>query len=106
MAAAEQPSDAKSSRPSTSPSAQGRLDARAKAERWHLARLADHPAPALSWTLLALFGLLAWIGCAAGFFLRGIGPDDRLRTRAAVAWALGIAAGLTMVFVGLARHCA
>ena len=88
MADAEHPADA---------------EARAKAERWHLLRLADHPAPALSWTLLALFGLLAWIGCAVGFFLRGIGPDDRLRNRAAVIWALGIAAGLTLFFIGLAR---
>jgi hypothetical protein len=77
--------------------------ARAEAERWHLLRLADHPQPRLSWTLLALFGLLAWVGCAVGFFLRGIGPDDRLRSRAAVAWALGIAAGLMLFFLGLLR---
>jgi hypothetical protein len=77
--------------------------ARARAERWHLGRLADHPEPALSWTLLALFGLVAWIGCAVGFFLRGIGPDDRLRNRPAIIWALGVVAGLTLFFLGLSR---
>lgn len=88
MAAAEDPGDA---------------DARAKAERWHRARLDDHPEPSLPWTLLALGGLGAFIGCAAGFFLRGIGPDDRLRARPAIRWALGVAVGLAAFFVGLAR---
>lgn len=77
--------------------------ARAKAERWHAARLADHPAPSLGWTLVALFGLGAFIGCAVGFFWRGIGPDDRLRGSAALGWALGLFAGLVLFFLGLVR---
>ena len=33
----------------------------------------------VGWTLLALVGLAAWIGCALGFFWRGVDDDDRLR---------------------------
>ena len=54
-------------------------------------------------SLLALAGLAAWIGCALGLFLRGVGDDDRMRPRAALAWAVGVAAGLAMFFLGLAR---
>ena len=74
-----------------------------KARAWHEARLAQDEAPSVAWTLLALAGLAAWIGCALGLFLRGIGDDDRLRPRAALAWAVGVAAGLALFFVGLAR---
>ena len=56
-----------------------------------------------AWTLVALVGLAAWIGCALGLLLRGIGDDDRLRPRAALAWALGVGAGLALFFLGLAR---
>jgi hypothetical protein len=78
-------------------------DARARAERWHAARLADVSAPSLSWTLVALFGLGQWIGCAAGLFLRGIGDDDRLRRGPALAWGAGLALGLALFFIGLVR---
>ncbi len=77
--------------------------ARATAERWHRERLAAHPQPSLGWTLAALAGLALWIGCAIGFFLRAIGPDDRLRSRAAITWGIGVATGLTLFFVGLSR---
>jgi hypothetical protein len=73
------------------------------ARSWHAARLAQDEAPSLAWTLVALFGLVAWIGCALGLFLRGIGDDDRLKRRAALAWAAGVAVGLAMFFLGLAR---
>ncbi|MDB4968237.1 MAG: hypothetical protein JWN44_3926 [Myxococcales bacterium] len=76
---------------------------RDKARAWHAARLAQDESPSVPWTLLALFGLAAWIGCALGLLLRGIGDDDRLRPRAAMAWAAGVACGLLLFFLGLSR---
>jgi hypothetical protein len=76
---------------------------REPARAWHAARLQQDEAPSVAWTLVALVGLAAWIGCACGLVLRGIGDDDRLRPRAAIAWALGVAAGLAVFFVGLGR---
>jgi hypothetical protein len=77
----------------------GKPDARA----WHAARLAQDEAPSVAWTLVALLGLVVWIGGALGLLLRGIGDDDRLQPRKALAWTLAIAVGLTMFFLGLAR---
>jgi hypothetical protein len=81
----------------------GRPTTTEEARAWHAARLAQDEAPSVGWTLVALFGLVAWIGCAVGFLLRGIGDDDRLRPRAALAWAGGIVIGLALFFLGLAR---
>ena len=77
--------------------------ARDKARAWHAARLAQDEAPSVAWTLVALLGLAAWIGSAVGLLLYGIGDDDRLRPRAALSWALGVAGGLALFFIGLAR---
>jgi hypothetical protein len=74
-----------------------------KGRAWHAARLAQDEAPSVAWTLVALAGLVAWIGCALGLLLRGIGDDDRLRPRPALVWALGVAGGLALFFLGLAR---
>jgi hypothetical protein len=79
--------------------ADGKPDARA----WHAARLQQDESPSLAWTLVALAGLALWIGSALGLFLRGIGDDDRLQPRRALAWALALAAGLALFFLGLAR---
>jgi hypothetical protein len=76
---------------------------RDKARAWHAARLQQDEAPSVPWTLVALAGLAAWIGSAVGLLLRGIGDDDRLRPRAALAWALGVGGGLALFFLGLAR---
>jgi hypothetical protein len=76
---------------------------REKARAWHAARLAQDEAPSVAWTLVALAGLAAWIGCALGLVLRGVGDDDRLRPRVAWRWALGVAGGLVLFFLGLAR---
>lgn len=83
--------------------AAGTQHAREKARAWHAARLAQDEAPSVAWTLVALLGLAAWIGCALGLLLRGVGDDDRLRPRVALAWAAGVAAGLALFFLGLAR---
>ncbi len=83
--------------------AAGKEHARDKARAWHAARLAQDEAPSVAWTLVALAGLGAWIGCALGLCVRGVGDDDRLRPRAALAWALGVGGGLALFFLGLAR---
>jgi len=83
--------------------AAGRHEARETARAWHAARLAQDEAPSVAWTLVALAGLAAWIVCALGLCLRGVGDDDRLRPRAALAWALGVGAGLALFFLGLGR---
>jgi len=83
--------------------AAGSQHARDKARAWHAARLAQDEAPSVPWTIVALAGLAAWIGCALGLCLRGVGDDDRLRPRAALVWALGVGAGLALFFLGLAR---
>ncbi len=80
------------------------LQPRDRARAWHAARLAQDEAPSVGWTLVALFGLAGWIGCALGLILRGVGADDRLRPRVALGWALGTAAGLATFFVGCGAH--
>lgn len=82
--------------------AAGSQPSREKARAWHAARLAQDEAPSVAWTLVALLGLVAWVGCALGLLLRGVGEDDRLRLRAVLAWAAGVAVGLALFFVGLA----
>jgi hypothetical protein len=47
--------------------------------------------------------LSLWIGAAVGFLLRGIDVRARVRRRAALTCAVGVALGLTLFFVGLAR---
>ena len=78
-------------------------DAAAAAAGARLARGAtsQDEAPSVVWTLVALAGLAAWIGCALGLVLRGVGDDDRLRPRVALGWAAGAAVGLVTFFVGL-----
>ena len=83
--------------------AAGKSQAREPARAWHAARLAQDEAPSVAWTLVALAGLAAWIGCALGLCLRGVGDDDRMRPRAALAWAAGVGLGLLLFFLGLAR---
>ncbi len=82
------------------PESRGPLAAR---KAWHAARLAEDDAPSVLWSVVALLGLGGWIGGAIGFFLRGVDERDRLRARPAIACAVGVAVGLALFFVGLAR---
>jgi hypothetical protein len=72
-------------------------------ERWHAARLGQDDAPSVLWAVLALLGLMGWIGAAIGFLLRGIDEEARLRKDAAIGWALGIVAGLGLFLIALGR---
>jgi hypothetical protein len=80
--------------------AHGTLPAR---QKWHAERLARDEAPSVAWSVLAIFGLFAWIGAALLFILRAIDDQDRLRPRLASLLALGVAVGLVLFFLGLAR---
>jgi type II secretory pathway pseudopilin PulG len=76
----------------------GTLEART---RWHAERLARTDAPSVGWTLAALFGLAAWIACALGLLVRAVDDDERLRRASALAWSLGILAGMALFMIGL-----
>jgi hypothetical protein len=78
---------------------------KSEAERvkWHEALLMRDDAPIVGWTVLALAGLCGWIGGALGFIYRGVGDDDRLRPRAALWSAAGIALGYAAFLLGLSR---
>ncbi len=71
--------------------------------RWHADRLARDDAPSVGWSLAALAGLALFVGCAIGFFFRGLDERDRLRGRVALAWAAGVGCGLALFLVALAR---
>ena len=78
----------------------GSLEAR---REWHAARLARDEAPSVVWSVVAILGLFLWIGAAVLFILRAIDENDRLRKRAAILFGAGLALGLVLFFVGLAR---
>jgi hypothetical protein len=77
----------------------------AAGDAWHAARLAEaeREAPSVGWSVVALVGLFLWLGAAAALFLAGFDANDALRRRPALAAACGIAVGLALFFVGLAR---
>jgi hypothetical protein len=79
---------------------QGSVESR---RAWHAARLARDDAPSVAWSIVALFGLLSWIGAAVAFILFAVGDDDRIRPRPALFLALGLFVGLALFFLGLAR---
>jgi hypothetical protein len=72
---------------------------------WHATRLAEaeREAPSVGWSVVALTGLFLWLGAAAALFLVGFDANDAIRRRPALAAACGVALGLTLFFVGLAR---
>jgi hypothetical protein len=70
---------------------------------WHAARLAQDEAPSVGWSVVAILGLLGWIGAAVLFILYAIDDEDRLRTRRALGFGLGVLLGLALFFVGLAH---
>jgi hypothetical protein len=68
---------------------------------WHLERLARHPGPALAHVLLALAGLVLWVGGAIGFFSKGLDAKLRLRRPQAIIASATFALGLVMFLIGL-----
>jgi hypothetical protein len=72
-------------------------------KQWHAARLAQTDEPSVPWTLLALLGFFSWVSCAIGFLWRAVDEKDRLRRKPALIYALGVAAGIALFLLGLAR---
>jgi hypothetical protein len=68
---------------------------------WHLERLTHRPGPALAHVLLALAGLVLWVGSAIGFFSKGLDANLRLRHRHAIIAGVTFVMGLAMFLVGL-----
>lgn len=68
---------------------------------WHLERLAHRPGPVLPYVLLALSGLVLWVGSAIAFFRKGLDESLRLRRRNAVISSIIFAAGLGLFLLGL-----
>ena len=68
---------------------------------WHLERLSRRPGPALAHVLLALAGLVLWVGAAVGFFSKGLDAKLRLRRSQAIIAGVTFAIGLAMFLVGL-----
>ncbi|HEY3352569.1 MAG TPA: hypothetical protein VGQ83_04925 [Polyangia bacterium] len=68
---------------------------------WHAAALARAEAPAPGFAALAILGFALWAGGGAAFALRGLGPDLRVRPRAAAVAAGAVVAGLALWVVGL-----
>ena len=68
---------------------------------WHFERLAHHPGPALAHVLLALAGLVLWVGGAISFFTKGLDAKLRLRRFPAIVAGAIFALGLAMFLVGL-----
>ena len=70
---------------------------------FHAELLAKEVGPSVGWSLLALLGLLLWVGGGLYFALRGVGADDRLRPPAARLAVVLIALGLVVWMLGLYR---
>jgi len=68
---------------------------------WHLERLARRPGPALAYVLLALAGLVLWVGGAVGFVSKGLDARLHLRRRYATIAGVTFAVGLAIFLVGL-----
>jgi len=68
---------------------------------WHLERLARRPGPALAHVVLALVGLVLWVGSAIGFVSKGLDARLHLRRRYAMIAGVAFAVGLSMFLLGL-----
>ena len=91
-----------SARAERPPDAAGEAEPYADRERRHLALLERVADPDPAWSLLAFAGLLAWIGGAAAFALRGLDGEGRIRAGAAIRCAVAVAVGIAAWIAGLA----
>ncbi|HJX62507.1 MAG TPA: hypothetical protein VJ860_00980 [Polyangia bacterium] len=68
---------------------------------WHLQRLTLRPGPGLAHVILALAGLVLWVGGAIGFCSRGLDVKLRLRRPHAIIAGVTFIVGLAMFLAGL-----
>ena len=77
----------------------GKSRAQLRAE--HLALLEANHDPKLLWTLVLLFGFVAWVAGAFAFTSRAIDHDDRFVPREALRWGTVIVVGFGLFALGL-----
>lgn len=68
---------------------------------WHLERLTRRPGPSLAHTLLALAGLVLWVGSAVGFCSQGLDAKLHLRQPYAIIAGVTFIVGMAMFLAGL-----
>jgi hypothetical protein len=71
-------------------------------ERWHARQLAIDDAPSVALSLLALAGLLLWLGGALGLLRNALDNHDRWLAGPALRWSLVIAVGFVAFVIGVA----
>ncbi|MBT9559041.1 MAG: hypothetical protein IV100_23620 [Myxococcales bacterium] len=71
-------------------------------EARHRALLERDHAPALGWSLLAVFAFVAWVGCLFGLATRGFDEDGAFSVTRSRYWLLGFALTAMLWMVGLA----
>ncbi len=76
-------------------------EGRKKLEAWHLEQLMKTNAPSVGWSLLAILGLILWIGGGFAFAYKAITPEDKLHSRRAVYYGAVIVLGLVVWMLGL-----
>jgi hypothetical protein len=57
--------------------------------------------PHLGWAIVAILGMILWIGSGFAFALRAVGKDDVLVPKAAAYSGAGVALGLIVWLTGL-----
>jgi hypothetical protein len=68
---------------------------------WYMERLTRRPGPALAHVLLALAGLVLWVGSAIGFCTKGLDVKLRLRRPHAIIAGVAFIVGFAMFLAGL-----
>lgn len=71
-------------------------------QRFYAAELAQNPGAKPLWVLLALAGMLLWMGATITFLVRGIDEHDRVVSAEAYRLGTVVVLGLGMFLVGLA----
>jgi len=72
-----------------------------KLRAFHLALLERTNAPSVLWSLLAIIGLLVWVGCGFGLAYKAFTSDDHFIIKNALWWGGGIVAGIVLWLVSL-----
>jgi hypothetical protein len=68
---------------------------------WHLDRLTRRPGPGPAYVLIALAGLVLWVGSAVGFCSQGLDEKLRLRQPYAIIAGVTFIVGMAMFLAGL-----
>jgi hypothetical protein len=67
----------------------------------HLELLREDRDPSVLWAVVALLGLVGWVGAALAFSMRGIDEEDRLVSKEARRWGTAFVVGFGLFVLGL-----